>query len=210
MKKKCLAILLTAILVTAMMATGCSGASDKETDSGEATAETETAVSAEDDQQSEAEETEEKDVEVTEDSDAVTSVEKEEITEPKLTGSITDEDFSELCESIKKSITDEYLQPNNISTEEFVWPSADSQSWEYLSDISGFRMPTTIEEFDSKCEELELYSESSLENKLMQTTMHGIINWINEKGGCDAEFYGTLIMRFAPSFYETLSEEITF
>ena len=202
MKKKSLAILLTVIIVIAMMATGCSGASDKETDSGEAKTETETETAVEDDQQADAEETE----------DVATETEEVEITEPKLTGSspFTDEDFSEMCEYIKKSITDEYLQPNNISAEEFVWPAADSQSWEYLTDISGgFLLPISIEEFDSICEERESNYESLPENKIMQAVMHGIINWLNDKGGCDDTYYPTVIMHFLP-FSETLPSEISF
>lgn len=214
MKKKIFAVLLTVIFVIAMMATGCSGASDKETDSGGGKTETETEAPAADDQQ--ADDSKESEDVTTEEEDAVVDSESEEeeieITDPKLTGStpFTDEDFSEMCEFIKKSITEEYLQPNNISAEEFTWPSADSQSWEYLSDISGgFLMPITIEEFDSICKEREAdYESTSEENKLMQASMHGIINWLNEKGGCDDTYYPTVIMHFLP-FSETLSE-ITF
>ena len=209
MKKKSLAILLTVIFVIAMMATGCSGASDKETDSGEAKTETETEAAAEDDQQAAEEDSE---VVTTEEDEISTEEDVVEITEPKLTGStpFTDEDFSEMCESIKKSITDEYLQPNNISAEEFAWPAADSQSWEYLTDISGgFLLPISIEEFDSICEERESNYESLPENKIMQAVMHGIINWLNDKGGCDDTYYPTVIMHFLP-FSETLPSEISF
>ena len=115
-----------------------------------------------------------------------------------------------MCEYIKKSITDEYLQPNNISAEEFAWPAADSQSWEYLTDISGgFLLPISIEEFDSICEERESNYESLPENKIMQAVMHGIINWLNDKGGCDDTYYPTVIMHFLP-FSETLPSEISF
>ena len=213
MRKKMLAIIMTIIFVLSMAVTGCSGASDKETDSGGGKTETETEAPAADDQQ--ADDSKESEDVTTEEEDAVVDSENEEveITEPKLTGStpFTDEDFSEMCEFIKKSITEEYLQPNNISAEEFAWPSADSQSWEYLSDISGgFLMPITIEEFDSICKERESdYESSPEENKLMQAAMHGIINWLNEKGGCDDTYYPTVIMHFLP-FSETLPSEISF
>ena len=208
MKKKIFTILMVICLIFAM-ATGCSGASDKETDSVGGKTETETEAPAADDQQ--ADDSKESEDVTTEEEDAV--VDEVEITEPKLTGStpFTDEDFSEMCEFIKKSITEEYLQPNNISAEEFSWPSEDSQSWEYLSDISGgFLMPITIEEFDSICKERESdYESSPEENKLMQAAMHGIINWLNEKGGCDDTYYPTVIMHFLP-FSETLPSEISF
>ena len=208
MKKKIFTILMVICLIFAM-ATGCSGASDKETDSVGGKTETETEAPAADDQQ--ADDSKESEDVTTEEEDAV--VDEVEITEPKLTGStpFTDEDFSEMCEFIKKSITEEYLQPNNISAEEFSWPSEDSQSWEYLSDISGgFLMPITIEEFDSICKERESdYESSPEENKLMQAAMHGIINWLNEKGGCDDTYYPTVIMHFLP-YSETLPSDSSF
>lgn len=207
MRKKFITFLLAFSLTSSMLLTACG---NKETDSGGGKTETETEAPVADDQQAESEESDEV---TTEEEDAVVDSESEEIeiTDPKLTGStpFTDEDFSEMCEAIKESITAEYLKPNNISTDEFVWPDENSESWEYLTAISNFRMPITINEFDSKCKELESNFESSLENELMQATMHGIITWLNEKGGCDAEFYVTLIMRFAP-FNEKLPEEITF
>ena len=205
MRKKFITFLLAFSLTSSMLLTACG---NKETDSGGNKTEAETEAPADDKQSDDSKESE--DV-TTEEEDAV--VDEVEITEPKLTGStpFTDEDFSEMCEFIKKSITEEYLQPNNISAEEFSWPSEDSQSWEYLSDISGgFLMPITIEEFDSICKERESdYESSPEENKLMQAAMHGIINWLNEKGGCDDTYYPTVIMHFLP-FSETLPSEISF
>lgn len=195
MKKKILAILLTLSFVFAML-TGCGGASDDgKKESGDAASEV---------QETEEETTEEE-----------TSAETEEAEEPKevLTGDteITDEDLQELYDTIAETLKEEYLEPNGIAPEDFVWPAEDNaEAWSRFyeahlyatMDIHSKGCVEKVFEFDSDVD-------APAEVQITKIAFQGIINWLNNTGTYDADFLDKLIDTISlPA--TTFPENITF
>lgn len=209
MRKKIFALLMVICLIFAM-ATGCSGASDKETDSGGGKTETETEAPADDDKSSETEAVEE-----TEETNDVSNKEEDAVEETPdviLTGDteITDQDIQEIYASIKESITTEYLEPNGLSESKFSWPASDSESWKYVDDLYtscylciDLNIPFTEEEtakYDGK------YPENDMQ--LFDAVFSGILKWMDSKGQYDSAYFSKVMGVLNP--YSSVLPTITF
>lgn len=210
MKKKIFALLMVICLIFAM-ATGCSGASDKETDSGGGKTETETEAPAADDQQAESEESDEV---TTEEEDAVKETEdssaESETPDVVLTADteITDEDIQEIYASIKDSITTNYLEPNGINPADFNWPSSDSESWKYFGNL--YNNYSTNLHLNIPLNEAYIPPADDTDEKIMDATFTGILNWINKKGTCNDEYFVKLFMEYLYPFNNIFPSNITF
>lgn len=188
MKKKCLAILLTVIFVIAMMVTGCSGASGKETDSGEA--KTETEAPAEDEQQAIEEDSEV----VTTEEDAAEGDDSAEsgTHEPYTANDVTDETMQELYASIKDSVTTEYLEPNNISSSDFVWPDPDATDWRYFYEVLYMSYTASLSlGGDFSIPESAMYT-SDANKEIFDAAFMGAINFFTASEPYEAEFYNAI------------------
>ncbi len=210
MKKKIFTVLLTVIFVIAMMATGCSGASE-ETDSGGDKTETEAEAPAADDQQAESEESDEV---TTEEEDAVKETEDSSATpDVVLTADteITDEDIQEIYASIKENVTAEYLEPNGIDPATFSWPSSESSSWNYLSDLYtscylcvDLQIPFTEDELTQYEGEYP-----TQDKELFEAVFFGILHWLDSKGSYDTGYYSAVLGKLNP-FNTNITNNVTF
>lgn len=199
---KLLAVLLSVIFVFAMV-TGCNGAAANEDDSGGGKSNTEAESTAEDT-------TEEDAVEDTDESEEETPAEEE----TTLTGGteITEKDIEEICTSIKEAIQKDYLEPNNLSVEEFAWPTEDSSSWGYLSAIynSSFFSIRNNEEIEDFTEsEYDTLAQSPEEKEILYATYNGVLDWLNSKGDYDADYFAAVFLKFYP-FETEIPEKVTF
>ena len=203
MRKKMLAIIMTIIFVLSMAVTGCSGASE-ETDSGGGKTETETEAPAADDQQAESEESDEV---TTEEEDAVKESETPDVVLTADT-EITDEDIQEIYASIKDSITTNYLEPNGINPADFNWPSSDSESWKYFGNL--YNNYSTNLHLNIPLNEAYIPPADDTDEKIMDATFTGILNWINKKGTCNDEYFVKLFMEYLYPFNNIFPSNITF
>ena len=175
--KKNLKRFISIIMVMAMvfaMAAGCGKKEEAATDKDEP----KTEATAEDQAESE---------------DETSELGKEESTEVVDDGvmktgddSLTEEDIQNLKDSIRDAVISEYLEPNKISAEEFVWPdSSDVESWEYFAKLvenfkieyeTGVEMPASEEELTSS-------------KKILKASFNGIMNWLDEQGSYDGWYF---------------------
>ena len=197
MKKKIFALLLVICLIFAM-ATGCSGASDKETDSGGGKTETETEAPAADDQQAEEVTTEEEDaVKESETPDVVLTADTE----------ITEEDIQKVYASIKESVTTEYLEPNGIDPATFSLPASE-EAWSYffkLSESYYMELFTGVEIDTSSTENLP----PSPEKEIMDSIFKGLLRGLDNLGKYDADYYSKFTQKLSP-FNTNIINNVTF
>ena len=197
MKKKIFALLLVICLIFAM-ATGCSGASDKETDSGGGKTETETEAPAADDQQAEEVTTEEEDaVKESETPDVVLTADTE----------ITEEDIQKVYASIKESVTTEYLEPNGIDPATFSLPASE-EAWSYffkLSESYYMELFTGVEIDTSSTENLP----PSPEKEIMDSIFKGLLSGLDNLGKYDADYYSKFTQKLSP-FNINIINNVTF
>ena len=220
MRKKMLAIIMTIIFVLSMAVTGCSGASDKETDSGGGKTETETEAPAADDQQAESEESDEV---TTEEEDAVKETEdssaESETPDVVLTADteITDEDIQEIYASIKESVTTEYLEPNGIDPADFSWPDATSTIWGDYSDRilmdNGYQY-ATVKDFFTEDELINMLSDydnqyPSPDKEILDSVLLGIIDWMQTKGDNDEGYFSSVFSKLLP-MKDVIPTNVTF
>lgn len=220
MRKKMLAIIMTIIFVLSMAVTGCSGASDKETDSGGGKTETETEAPADEQQTDDSEKsddvtTEEEDaVEGTEDSSA-----ESETPDVVLTADteITDEDIQEIYASIKESIEKRYLEPNSISPADFSWPDATSTIWGDYSDRilmdNGYQY-ATVKDFFTEDELINMLSDydnqyPSPDKEILDSVLLGIIDWMQTKGDYDEGYFSSVFSKLLP-MKDVIPTNVTF
>ena len=196
MKKKIFALLLVICLIFAM-ATGCSGASDKETDSGGGKTETETEAPAADDQQAEEVTTEEDAVKESETPDVVLTADTE----------ITEEDIQKVYASIKESVTTEYLEPNGIDPATFSLPASE-EAWSYffkLSESYYMELFTGVEIDTSSTENLP----PSPEKEIMDSIFKGLLSGLDNLGKYDADYYSKFTQKLSP-FNINIINNVTF
>mgnify|MGYP001853397650 CR=1 FL=1 len=209
MKKKILKILLSTVLIVAM-ATGCSGASEEVTDSGESKTEVESEVSV-DDQQTDDVTSEEDTVEGTDSSSAETD--EKETPDVVLTADteIMDEDIQEIYASIEENVTSEYLEPNGIDPADFSWPSSESSSWYYFDDLYtscylciDLKIPFTkdeLSEYEGKY--------PAQDKELFDAVFFGILNWMDSKGSYDTGYFSAVLGKLNP-YASNLPANVTF
>ena len=167
MKKKWIALIMVLSLIFAMTAVGCSSSSDADSSSDASTTETEAPEDTED-----VSSEEEEAVDETEEETVDTSEEETPEDETSSSDVTSDEELQGVCDSIRESIIDNYLTPNNLSTEDFRWPS-DEVAWLYLDDKVLNRITGIFDE-----DEISPIDELSLADiEIIDATYTGIINW---------------------------------
>lgn len=201
MRKKFITFLLAFSLTSSMLLTACG---NKETDSGGGKTETETEAPAADDQQAESEESDEV---TTEEEDAVKESETPDVVLTADT-EITDEDIQEIYASIKDSITTNYLEPNGINPADFNCPSSDSESWKYFGNL--YNNYSTNLHLNIPLNEAYIPPADDTDEKIMDATFTGILNWINKKGTCNDEYFVKLFMEYLYPFNNIFPSNITF
>lgn len=214
MKKKLLALIMVLSLIFAATTVGCSSSS-ADSSSDASTTETEAPEDTEDASG------EEKAVDETEEESTDASEEKETSGSGEvLTGDteITDEDVQEVYASIKESIETRYLEPNNISPEEFSWPEEESEGWDYLHELLAVDIPVSIALGDNNIpeENIEKYDNqySFSDKELFVSIVRGVFDWIDSIGELDIgdsgySYFTRLYLELDP-LSETLPTNITF
>ncbi len=165
-KKRILSIIFVFVIVFAMAATACG--------------KKEEAAEKEEPKQEETSDTDE--AEVDDEDESSNGVMK--------TGedALTEEDVQSLKDSIRDTVISEYLEPNNISVEDFAWPNEDGD-WGYLRQLYreydlALALSYDKDEFDIS----EVDSSPSSNPEVIKAVFNGIINWINEQGDFDLEY----------------------
>ena len=176
MKKKIITFLLAFALTSSMLLTACG---NTETDSGGDKTETEAEAPAADDQQTESEETEDSSAE-------------SETHEPYTADDVTDEMMQELYDSIKDSVTTEYLEPNNISPSDFVWPDPNATDWRYFYEELYMSYTASLSlGSDFSIPESAMYT-SDANKEIFDSAFIGFINFFTACDPYEAEFYNTI------------------
>ena len=110
------------------------------------------------------EESTEKETEVTEGAD-----------ETRNEFGFTESQMNLLYEHIKKSVAENYLKPNNIAAEDFVWPEEGHTEWYYLVlSLSNYA-------FGSENNAEEIIG-VEIDNELMDVVCQSFIDWSEEAG----------------------------
>lgn len=182
MKKKMLALIMVLLLVFAMATfVGCSSSSDADS-RGDTTSSTATKVSDD----------------TGDISGEATSAADNTEEEPSSSDVTSDKELQGVCDSIRESIIDNYLTPNNISTEDFSWPS-NEDAWHYLTNLIWSYDLGNLEEnwFEDEIKESIVFlyeGASSSDLEIMKATMKGILNWANSNPDSDVYdiFYDVL------------------
>ncbi len=167
--KRILSFILVFVIVFAMAATACGKkeeAAEKEETKQEETLDTEEAG-------------------VDDKNDAEAADEEETANKEKKTGedTLTEEDVQSLKDSIRDTVISEYLEPNNISVEEFAWPDKD-EDWGYLRELVGqygLAFLACSDEIDISSVDSSLASNP----EVIKAVLNGIINWIDKQGDFD-------------------------
>ena len=190
MRKKFITFLLAFSLTSSMLLTACG---NKETDSGGNKTEAETEAPADDKQSDDSEKSE--DV-TTEEEDAVKETEdssaESETHEPYTADDVTDEMMQELYASIKDSVTTEYLEPNNISPSDFVWPDPNATDWRYFYEELHMSYTASLSlGSDFSIPESAMYT-SDANKEIFDSAFIGFINFFTACDPYEAEFYNTI------------------
>ncbi len=206
MKKKALALIIVLALILSMTAmAGCGSSSDADSSDG-TTSSTGT--------------------ETPEDTEDVSSEETDAVDETSSSGEVltvqtlTEEDMLEFYSSIKRSVETRYLEPNNISPEDFSWPEEDSEVWNYIRNVhneatifmfdmvNGSDIANKVDEDEllENLSEIEGYS-SSPEKDILDAVLFGTIEWLESKGDYEVGVFSYL-WNFIN--YSNLSKEVTF
>ncbi len=170
-KKRILSIIFVFVIVFAMAATACGKK--------EETAE------KEEPKQEETSDTDEAEVDDVEDDAAAVDAEEPPADKGKKTGEdmLTDEDVQSLKDSIRDTVISEYLEPNNISVEDFAWSDKD-EDWGYLRELVGqygLAFLACSDEIDISSVDSSLASNP----EVIKAVFNGIINWIDKQGDFD-------------------------
>ncbi len=108
---------------------------------------------------------------------------------------VLDEDMQELMSCIAKSITEEYLVPNEISAEDFVWPD-NPVALEYYNTLLTHVYYEVTLDIDTGLLEGELVPPESPDKEIMDAAVQGIANWLHESESVDSvyldDLFGTL------------------
>ncbi len=171
-KKRILSIIFVFVMAFAMAATACGKK--------EETAE------KEETKQEETSDTDEAGVDDKNDAEAADN-EDESSDKVMKTGedTLTEEDIQSLKDSIRDTVISEYLEPNNISVEDFAWPNEDGD-WGYLRQLYreydlALALGYDKDEFDIS----EVDSSPSSNPEVIKAVFNGIINWIKNQGDFD-------------------------
>ena len=182
-KKRILSIIFVFVMVFAMAATACGKK--------EETAE------KEEPKQEETSDTDEAEVADVED-DAAADEEEASDDGVMKTGNdkLTDEDVQSLKDSIRDTVISEYLEPNNISVEDFAWPDKDSGEWGYMVMlVNEYDLSLSIGyEMDISTVDSSKYSNP----EIIKAAFNGIINWINEQGDFDLGYSNNVFFELYP------------
>lgn len=169
--KRILSIILIFVMVFAMAVTACG--------------KKEEAAEKEEPKQEETSEADEAEVD---DEDDAEAAEEETANKEKKTGDdiLTEEDIQSLKESIRDTVISEYLEPNNISVEDFAWPDKDDGDWGYLRQlVREYSLSLTVGyEMDIS----KVDSSPSSNSEIIEAVFNGIIYWLNEQGAFDLEY----------------------
>lgn len=177
-RKRILSFIMVMVMVFAMAATACG--------------KKEEAAVKEEPKQEEASDVDEEDVADVED-DADAADEEADTSKVKKTGDdiLTEEDIQSLKDSIRDAVISEYIEPNEISLEEFTWPVASSNDWIYFDGL--------IKRFT-----IELYTGVEMDNSdssdvpdepnksIIEAAFKGVLNWLNTQGSYDSEYVGNV------------------
>lgn len=89
---------------------------------------------------------------------------------------LDDADIEALENSIRDAIIKEYLEPNNVSAEDFSWPSAEElEAWEYFSSLK-LNLAGFTEEVDMSI------VPGSPSKEIIEALFSGLANWYEESG----------------------------
>lgn len=177
-RKRILSFIMVMVMVFAMAATACG--------------KKEEAAEKEEPKQEEASDADEEDVADVED-DADAADEEADTSKVKKTGDdiLTEEDIQSLKDSIRDAVISEYIEPNEISLEEFTWPEASSNDWIYFDGlIKNFTIElyTGVEMNNSELSTIPDEPDKSI----MDAAFDGLLNWLNAQGSYDSEYVGNV------------------
>lgn len=167
--KRILSIILVFVMVFAMAATACG--------------KKEEAAEKEEPKQEETSDEEEADEE-DESSDGVMKTGDDDITE---------EDFESLKDSIRDTVISEYLEPNNISAEEFEWPDIGDESWEYFITSKEY-----LAVYVDSGVEMSIAEPTTQNQKLMKAVLNGITSWLDSQGSYDIGYFNNTMRELKP------------
>lgn len=180
--KRILSIILVFVMVFAMAAAGCGKkeeAAEKEEPKQEETSDAD-----------EAEVDDEDDVEAADEEETANGVKK------SIDDTLTEEDIQSLKDSIRDAVISEYLEPNNISVEDFAWPDKDSGEWGYMSMLS---QEYSLRFSVGEAMDVSKVDSSSYSNpEIMEAVFNGIINWLNKQGKYDGGYLDNVIDSLVP------------
>ena len=178
--KRILSIILVFVMVFVMAATACGKkeeAAEKEEPKQEETSDEEEAD-------------EEDDAEAADEEETANGVTK------SIDDTLTEEDIQSLKDSIRDAVISEYLEPNNISVEDFAWPDKDSGEWGYMSMLS---QEYSLRFSVGEAMDVSKVDSSSYSNpEIMEAAFNGIINWLNKQGKYDGGYLDNVIDSLAP------------
>lgn len=173
MKKRIFSLFMVAIMVCAL-AGGCGN--KKEADKEEKKTE------ASDDQTKKKEEDEHEEA-----AEPVEIVDEETVKTGADT--LSEEDIAELKYFIKEAVMREYLEPNGIVPNEYVWPATEDE-WQpffALTDKCGISLAS-----GSK------YEIEDAGSDVYSAVMAGILNWLDTQGNYDSFYFGNTIAVLRP------------
>ena len=99
---------------------------------------------------------------------------------------LTDDDIQNLKASIRDTVISEYIEPNNMSIEEFAWPdSSDSEAWEHFAKLVEYSKI----EYETGAKMPKSESELTDAQKVMEAAFKGIINWLDTQGNYDGWYF---------------------
>ena len=208
MKKKISALIMVLSLIFAMTAVAaCSSSSDADSSSdASSTSSTETESEVPDDTEDVSSEEEEvDDTDETDVAEETSEVSEEETPEGETSSkySLSDEEFQEICDFIRESIIDNYLTPNNLSTEDFCWPS-DDDAWLQLDSI--------LKQMKEDYVIFPGFKVSSEDLEIIKAVHQGFLNWFETYPDRmeDRYVYALVIMEFFAPYETVLPANVTF
>lgn len=106
---------------------------------------------------------------------------------------VTEEYIQSLKDSIRDTVISEYIEPNEISPEEFVWPDANSENWKYfdrLTENLRIKLYTGVELDSSDASDIPDEPDKSI----MDAAFNGLSYWLNKQGKYDSEYVGKVFI----------------
>lgn len=112
---------------------------------------------------------------------------------------VFEKDIEELMTYVAKSVSEEYLVPNEIDVETFVWPT-DEASWNYYCLLlNGVYTRVAIGANPEPISEDAI--PDSPNKEIMEAVSQGVENWLNEFESCESGYLDHLYLLLKDSEY---------